>query len=203
MHVHLKYADFKYGATTLESLPPVDYPEIAVIGRSNVGKSSFINRLTNRKKLARVSNTPGRTQQANLFALCYTIDKGADRILGLVDLPGFGYAQVAKSKRDLFSTLIVDYLSNRSSLKTVVLLTDCRRDPGEEELFLQRHLFEQGISTLIVITKCDKLKRQELTKRKAVLAKAYHLAPEDLIESHKEGSLEPFWERLVPLLELD
>ncbi|MCC6931374.1 MAG: YihA family ribosome biogenesis GTP-binding protein [Gemmatimonadaceae bacterium] len=129
--------------------PPEELPEVAFIGRSNVGKSSLLNLLVRRKAFARVSRTPGRTQEVNFFRV--------NRDLVLVDLPGYGYARVSKSKRHSWQPLIDGYLRMTSQLRGIVLLLDIRRDPNEEDLAMLDYLADLEIPTLIVITKVDKL----------------------------------------------
>ncbi|HMN08860.1 MAG TPA: ribosome biogenesis GTP-binding protein YihA/YsxC [Gemmatimonadaceae bacterium] len=129
--------------------PPEALPEVAFIGRSNVGKSSLLNLLVRRKAFARVSRTPGRTQEVNFFQV------NDDFVL--VDLPGYGYARVSKSRRHSWQPLIDGYLRMTGQLRGIVLLLDVRRDPNDEDLAMLDYLAELGIPTLVVITKVDKL----------------------------------------------
>lgn len=146
--------DFMAGVANLEQLPPDGPPEIAFIGRSNVGKSSLLNALTNRKALARVSNTPGRTQQLNFFTL-------ADK-LRLVDLPGYGYAKVSKTDRRDWNFLIKDYLRGRTTLARVMLLIDSRHGLKESDREFLKLLDQAAVATQIVLTKTDMTKPAEL-----------------------------------------
>ena len=150
---------FIAGAATIESLPRATLPEIAFIGRSNVGKSSLINALTRRKALARISKTPGRTQQINFF------DLGGRLILA--DLPGYGFAQVAKSARRDWRDLASAYLAGRSTLRRALVLVDARRGVQaiDEEAF--EALDRAAVSYQLVLTKIDTLTQGEL---EAVLA---------------------------------
>ncbi len=150
--------DFFFASAKSDDLPPLGPPEIAFAGRSNVGKSSLLNALTNRKTLARVSHTPGRTQQLNFFALGGA--PGAER-LRLVDMPGYGYAAVGKEKVASWSKLMRDYLRGRATLARVFVLIDGRRGvkPADEEMF---HLLDQAaVSYQVVLTKHDELKASE------------------------------------------
>lgn len=145
---------FVAGVVRVAGLPPDALPEVAFAGRSNVGKSSLINALTNRKTLARTSNTPGRTQQINYF------DLGSR--LYLVDLPGYGYARASKDKVRSWNALIRDYLRGRASLRRVCLLIDARHGlkPGDREIM--ELLDTAAVSYQIVLTKADKLYGGEL-----------------------------------------
>lgn len=154
--IHLR-AEFVKGATAPEHFPVSSLSEIAFIGRSNVGKSSLINTLVRSSKIARVSNTPGKTQEINFFV--------TDLGFMLVDLPGYGYARVSKTQREQFSTLIKTYVLKREQLAVTCVLVDARHDPQpldlamiEELEFAQRHY-------AVILTKCDKLKPAALQAR--------------------------------------
>ena len=146
-------AAFKLSAAETSQFPALHLPEIALIGRSNVGKSSLINHLLKTKKLAKVSNTPGKTQLINFFTI--------DDALSLVDLPGYGYAKVAKSMRENWGKLIEEYLHDRKELKLLLVLLDLNRTPNSDDLqfFEWAKHFEKSV--LIVFTKCDKLNQKE------------------------------------------
>ncbi len=160
---------FVAGANTLEIIPPATHPEIAFIGRSNVGKSSLINALTGRKALARVSDTPGRTQQLNFFLL-------GEKLM-LVDLPGYGFAKVSKQQVREWTGLIRDYLRGRANLARVFLLIDARRGimPPDEE-FMDM-LDEAAVSYQLVLTKADKLKAKEGEKALSNVAEHVNRRP--------------------------
>jgi GTP-binding protein len=150
--------DFFFGAAKANDMPPLGPPEIAFAGRSNVGKSSLLNALTNRKTLARVSHTPGRTQQLNFFALGGPL--GEER-MRLVDMPGYGYAAVGKDKVATWSSVMRDFLKGRATLARVYVLIDGRRGvkPLDEEMF--DLLDKSAVSYQIVLTKHDELKVAE------------------------------------------
>ncbi|GAB5389198.1 MAG: ribosome biogenesis GTP-binding protein YihA/YsxC [Alphaproteobacteria bacterium] len=150
--------DFVRGVTKLDALPPDDRPEVAFIGRSNVGKSSLINALTGRNKLARTSNTPGRTQELNFFAL------GPDAMY-LVDLPGYGYAKRSKSLIAGWTKLMKAYLRGRPNLRRVCLLIDGRHGLKDSDIEFMSMLDEAGVAYQIVLTKADKVKKAEMSKR--------------------------------------
>jgi len=148
--------EFIAGATTPDRLPDTTLPEVAFAGRSNVGKSSLINTLTNRNSLARTSNTPGRTQQINFFNLGYQVL--------LVDLPGYGYAKASKKIVNDWNKLIRMYLRGRQQLLRVYLLIDSRHGLKPVDLETMDLLDESAVSYQIVLTKIDKIKSDELHK---------------------------------------
>lgn len=166
--------DFIFASAKAGDLPPIGPPEIAFAGRSNVGKSSLLNALTNRKSLARVSNTPGRTQQLNFFALGGA--PGEER-LRLVDMPGYGYAAVGKEKVASWSQLMRDYLKGRASLARVFVLVDGRRGvkPLDEEMF--DLLDQSAVSYQAILTKRDELKAAQRDEVLAATMKALEKRP--------------------------
>jgi len=149
--------DFMLGVAGLEQLPTADRAEVAFAGRSNVGKSSLLNALTKRTNLARTSHTPGRTQQLNFF------DLGG--VIYLVDMPGYGYAKVSKQQRKEWDKLIRSYLSGRQNLRCVFVLVDSRHGLKDSDKDLMTMLDETAVPYRIVLTKCDKIKSQELAHR--------------------------------------
>ena len=156
---------FSWAAAKKGDLPPVGLPEVAFAGRSNVGKSSLVNALTGRKTLARTSQTPGRTQQLNFFNL-------GDR-LSLVDLPGYGYAKVSKSRVADWTKLIFSYLQGRTSLARVCVLIDNRHGLKDSDLELMELLNKAAVTFQIVLTKSDKMTDPALAKMQAdVLAQS-------------------------------
>ncbi|MEZ6030740.1 MAG: ribosome biogenesis GTP-binding protein YihA/YsxC [Hyphomonadaceae bacterium] len=146
---------FVKGVVSLDGLPAPDRPEIAFAGRSNVGKSSLINALCNRKNLARASNTPGRTQEINFFDL-------ADGKAYMVDLPGYGFAEAPKKNVDVWSRLNLDYLRRRFTLKRVFVLIDSRRGVGDVDRGVMDRLDGAAVQYQVVLTKTDKIRKQEL-----------------------------------------
>lgn len=176
--------EFFAGAMTMSQLPPARGPEIAFAGRSNVGKSSLVNALTGRKALARVSNTPGRTQQLNFFDL-------AEGTLSLVDLPGYGYSSVGKAKAAAWTDTTRAYLKGRPELRRVCLLVDSRHGlkPGDEEIM--KLLDQSAVVYQVVLTKADKASGAELAKVRAATDAALkrHVAAHPVIRitSSQEG----------------
>ena len=142
--------------------PPAELPEIAFAGRSNVGKSSLLNRLIHRKKFARVSNTPGRTREVNFFKV--------NGQFVLVDLPGYGYARISKERRAEWKPLIESYLKASPQLRGIVHLLDVRHDPTNDDRQMLDFLGELGVPTIVVLTKIDKLRPSERKKRLPELA---------------------------------
>ena len=148
-------------------------PEIAFAGRSNVGKSSLINRLVRRKALARVSNTPGRTREINFFAV--------NGRFVLVDLPGYGYARVSKEAKATWRPLIEGYLSRSPQLRGIVQLLDGRRDPSDDDMHMLDFLSELGVPTIIAVTKVDKIAAKLRAGRVTELSSALGLDEEQVI----------------------
>ncbi len=194
----VQQAEFLFGAPNLAAIRKQPLPEIAVIGRSNVGKSTFINRLAGRK-LARVSGNPGSTRELNY----YRIEgqwQGAPFGVALVDMPGFGFAKLSKEQREQISRLSVEFLHERKQLRAVILLNDCRRTPQEDEHAIQHLCASAGVSCVIVLTKFDTLRQNDKPKALHSVATAYHLEKGDVLFTGEKISPEPVWERLLGLL---
>lgn len=150
-------------------------PEIAFLGRSNCGKSSLLNRLVQRRQLARTSGTPGKTRLLHFYKV-----RRSDRELLLVDLPGYGYARLPQSERGKWQKLVERYLSGRRELRAAVLLQDVRRDPGEDETLLVEWLHHHNIPVLLALTKLDKLKPGARARRLAELQAALPVPAEQV-----------------------
>jgi GTP-binding protein len=148
--------EFLKSAPELQFLPDADVPEIAFAGRSNVGKSSLLNAITNRKGLARTSNTPGRTQELNFF------DVGSPLQMRLVDMPGYGFAEAPKDLVKRWRFLVNDYLRGRSALKRALVLVDARHGLKEPDRYMMRMLDDAAVSYHLVLTKGDKIKPSAL-----------------------------------------
>lgn len=142
--------------------PKSDLPEIALAGRSNVGKSSLTNSLINRKNLARTSQKPGKTRTVNFYNI--------DNVFRIVDLPGYGYAAVSKSDRDEWGNIIDRYLHSRENLKEVFLLVDIRHEPNENDLMMYNWILDMGFSGYIIATKLDKIGKSRLQQHIKIIA---------------------------------
>ncbi len=149
-------------------LPAPAFAEVAFAGRSNVGKSSLINKLLGRRKLVRTSQTPGCTRGLSLFRARLRLSPGDEAVLDLVDLPGYGYAKRSKTERKSWGPMIEGFLSERAGLRAVVVIVDIRRGPEPDDLQLLEFLAHLGVATIVVATKLDKLAG---SKRKPALAK--------------------------------
>ena len=171
--MQIKSAEFIKSATRPAHYPPAQLPEIAFAGRSNVGKSSLINTLVNRKRLVKTSSTPGRTQLINFFDI--------NQQIIFVDLPGYGYAKVPVSVRKKWGPMIETYVSGRKTLRSVVVIMDIRRTPQQEELNLLGWLSHYAISAIVVLTKTDKLSKSKSAQQHRRIAEALTVDPDDLI----------------------
>ena len=169
----IKSAEFVKSAVKPDQYPSAALPEIAFTGRSNVGKSSLINTLVNRKHLVKTSSTPGRTQLINFFMI--------NKAISFVDLPGFGYAKVPDSIKKTWGPMIETYLSTRKTLKGVVLIMDIRRIPGMQELNFIEWLHYFNIPSTLILTKSDKLSKIKQQNQHLAIAKALSVNKEELI----------------------
>lgn len=165
--MEIKQSEFITSAVTKVQYPMDDKAEIAFVGRSNVGKSSIINSITNRKSLAKVSGTPGKTRLINFFLI--------NNSFYLVDLPGYGYAKVSKSEKENWGKIIETYLLNRPQLKKVVLLVDSRHKPTNDDILMYKWIRHYGHETVIVATKKDKLTKNEVIKSEKLIKETFEL----------------------------
>jgi GTP-binding protein len=178
MH-RIKWAEYIGSFVSLEQLPPGEMPEIALVGRSNVGKSSLINRLANRKNLAKSSSTPGKTRTINYYLI--------NRAWYMVDLPGYGFAKVSKTERDKWGRMIEKFLGQRSQLQGVIQLLDIRHAPSEGDRLMLNWLQQNEIPVLMVATKADKLSRGARFKQLAIIQKNLNLPQLPLSFSAENG----------------
>ena len=190
----IKSADFVTSATKPSQYPPAALPEIAFAGRSNVGKSSLINVLVNRKRLVKTSSTPGRTQLVNFFDI--------NDELTFVDLPGYGYAKVPAAVKKKWGPMIETYLSGRDTLKGVVLILDIRRTPRQAEHDLLAWLEHYSISRILVLTKTDKLPKSKQGRQQTEIAASLEIDPGQLImfSAKSRKGREDIWKALEQLI---
>ena len=192
--IGIKTAEFVKSAVRPDQYPEAASPEVAFAGRSNVGKSSLINRLVNRKGLVKTSSTPGRTQLINFFLINGSIS--------LVDLPGYGYAKVPAKVRAAWGPMVRRYLETRESLRGVVLLQDMRRRPGDMDLDFMAWLRENSLPCILVATKTDKVKQSVRAKTlKSLLGALPPEAPRPILFSAVTGrGKEELWTAVSTLL---
>lgn len=190
----VKNTEFIKSAVLPDHYPASDLPEVAFAGRSNVGKSSLINTLVNRKSLVRTSRTPGRTRLINFFAV--------NGEFVLADLPGYGFASVPQAVRREWGAMIETYLARRENLRGVVLILDVRRVPSKEDLLMHQWLRSYSIPTLLVINKCDKVSKNERARQAAVIARTLEVPASEFVyfsSLTREGK-DNLWDRLEALL---
>ena len=169
----IKKAELETVAVKKNGYPEDNLPEIAFAGRSNVGKSSLLNLLTNRKNLARVSGAPGKTRTINF----YRINDG----FRIVDLPGYGYAKISKSVSENWGEMMEEYFQSRAGLKKVVQLVDIRHAPSAQDVQMYEYLRHYGLDGLVVATKADKVSRNEMQKCIRTIRTVLKLEPDDLV----------------------
>jgi len=169
--MRIKQSEFITSAVKREQYPLDNRVEVAFVGRSNVGKSSLINSLTNRKKLAKVSQTPGKTRLVNFFLI--------NNDFYLVDLPGYGYAKVSKSEKNSWGKTVETYLTAREQLKRVVLLVDSRHKPTEDDIIMHEWFKHFGYDVTIVATKSDKMTKNNLVKSEKIIKETLKLNADD------------------------
>ncbi|WP_460016761.1 ribosome biogenesis GTP-binding protein YihA/YsxC [Lactovum odontotermitis] len=164
MCMNLNNLSLTISAASEKQWPDSDMPEIALAGRSNVGKSSFINTLLNRKNFARTSSTPGKTQLLNFYNI--------DDTVHFVDVPGYGYARVSKKERERWGKMIEDYLTQRENLRAVVSLVDFRHAPTEDDVTMYQFLKYYEIPVILVATKADKVTKNRWSANESLIKKA-------------------------------
>lgn len=193
MEMEIKKAEFVISAVKKAQYPEDGRPEIAFVGRSNVGKSTLINTLTNRRKLVKVSSTPGKTRLINFFLI--------NDNMYFVDLPGYGYAKVSKKEKENWGYIMEQYLVERDQLKKIVLLVDSRHKPTSDDINMYNWIKHYNYEVLVVGTKLDKLKRNDINKNKKIIRDTLKMDKDDnilLISSlNKEGKEEVLEQILV------
>jgi GTP-binding protein len=166
-------AEFVKSAVKAADYPAGELPEVALAGRSNVGKSSLLNKLVNRKTLARISKTPGRTRLINFFNI--------NKVFHLVDLPGYGYAKVPLQEKESWRKMVEGYLNTRDNLKGVVMLVDSRHPPSVHDVQMYAWLKQSDLAAVVVATKADKISRSRLTQSLKVIRDTLPLAEGDML----------------------
>lgn len=194
----IKQSEFVISAVSQEQYPDDLLPEIAMAGRSNVGKSSLINMLINRKNLARTSSTPGKTQTINFYDI--------DNLFRLVDLPGYGYAKVSKESKKKWGKIIETYLRERTTLLEVIQLVDIRHKPTQEDIDMYKWIKSFGFNGIVVATKHDKVKKSQLQKHINIIRKELGMGLDDVLvttsTSTRKGKYE-IWDIFNELFEIN
>lgn len=181
-------AELEKVAVEEKQYPDTNIKEFAFAGRSNVGKSSFINAMLNRKNLARTSSTPGKTRTINFYRV--------NDDLRLVDLPGYGYAKVAKSEKEKWAGIINRYLENRENLVETILLVDIRHEPTALDKQMYDYIIESGFSGIVIATKKDKIKKSQVDKHISIIAKKLGVKHRENIipfSSSKRDEVKDMW----------
>ena len=179
-----------------DQYPNTELPEVAFVGKSNVGKSSLINCMVNRKSLARTSQSPGKTRTINFY--------NVENILHFVDLPGYGYARAAKSEIAKWGKMIEEYLLERPQLKSIILLIDIRHEPRQNDKIMYDWLKHYGYKIIIVLTKSDKLKRSQINKHLSIISKSLELDKEDILlpfSSENRDGRDNLWNIIKSVIE--
>lgn len=191
----IKQVELETVCGVTSKLPENTLPEIAFAGKSNVGKSSLINALMNRKSLARTSSKPGKTQTINYYNINYA--------MYLVDLPGYGYTKIAESVKKQWGVMVEKYLHSSKQLKAVFLLIDIRHDPSDNDRMMYEWILHQGYEPVIIATKLDKLKRSQVQKHVQAIRMGLNLKPDAVVFSfsalNKQGR-EEIWEYMDTIL---
>jgi len=188
----VKKCEFLKSAVLKEQYPELELPEIAFSGRSNVGKSSLINSLLNRKKLVKVSSNPGKTRTINFFLV--------NEQYVMVDLPGYGYAAVSKSEKQSWGRMIEDYLKYRENLRNVVLLVDIRHEPTADDKLMYEFIKYYRKSAIVVATKLDKISRPAVNKNLNIIRQKLRLDAGDILipySSETHAGREELWEAMT------
>ena len=189
MKINIHNAEFLLSGVKKEHYPVTTMPEIAFAGRSNVGKSSLINKILNRKNFARVSATPGKTATINFYSI--------DRKLMVVDLPGYGYAAASHGERDKLTKIIGEYLTERKQLMQVILLVDSRHKPTVDDINMLKSIKSAGGMAVVIATKADKLSKKQLSESLERIVETLDLEDGDILLpfSVKDNeSAENFWD---------
>ncbi|RHO33789.1 ribosome biogenesis GTP-binding protein YihA/YsxC [Amedibacterium intestinale] len=194
--ISFQKAELVISAPDKKSWPDTDLPEVVLAGRSNVGKSSFINTMCGRKKLAYVGNSPGKTRLLNFFNL--------DDKYMFVDVPGYGYAKISKTQLLKFGQMMEDYFSQRKQKKGMVLLVDARHKPTEDDITMMEFARYYEIPICVVATKMDKVKPSQKHKQLKEIRRVLDMREDEPLfpfSSERKEGMEPIWDYLIPIFE--
>lgn len=195
--MNIQNASIKVSAVSPRQYPNDNLPEIAFAGRSNVGKSSFINKMLNRKKLARTSATPGKTAQINFYNI--------DDTMYFVDLPGYGYAAVSKQEKEKWGRMMEEYLNTRENLKHTFLLVDSRHKPTADDVQMAEWIRYNFGSLVVISTKLDKLKKSQIEGNLDTIRKTLKLTEDDILipfSAEKGDGRDEAWELIEEIIEI-
>ncbi|AHM56918.1 GTP-binding protein EngB [Peptoclostridium acidaminophilum DSM 3953] len=196
IRMKIKNAEFITSAVEKHQYPAEGLPEIAFVGRSNVGKSSSINTLLNRKGIARISQNPGKTRTINFYKV--------NEEFHFVDLPGYGYAKVSKTEQAKWGGIMERYLSDRQELCSIFLLVDIRHEPKEDDRIMYEWIKHFGYDCTVIATKSDKITRGQYQKHKAMIKNKLGLADEEkiiLLSSLKKTGIDEVWDEIISSFE--
>lgn len=196
--MNLNNVSLTVSAVDMKQYPKTNFKEIAFAGRSNVGKSSLINKLLNRKSLARVSSKPGKTATINFYNI--------DNTMNFVDLPGYGYAKVSKTEKKKWADMIETYLNTREQLCQVILLVDSRHTPTENDITMLRYIRACCERAVVIATKCDKLSASQLNEHLSDIIKTLSLSGDDIIipfSTVNGTGVEEFYAYIEEVLEIE
>ncbi len=189
--MNLNRTSLAISAVNKNQYPQTNLPEIALVGRSNVGKSSLINTLINRRNFARTSSSPGKTRTINFYDI--------DGKIMLVDLPGYGYAKISKTEQDKWGEMIEEYLKIRENIAVIILIIDIRHEPSKQDIQMYQWLKYFGYKTIIVCTKSDKISKSEIVKNINTVKKTLALDIDDKVlsfSSQTKTGKEELWKEI-------
>lgn len=197
MKLNVNKAKFEISAVSKKQYPQTIVPEIALVGRSNVGKSSYINMMLNRNNIARTSQTPGKTREINFYDI--------DKKLYFVDLPGYGYAKVSKDKKEQWGKFLEEYLNTRKQLKLVIHLVDIRHTPTQDDIIMSDWIKSKGIDYIVLASKLDKISRSQIKLRLNDIRKTLDISDDIEIlpySAKTKDSREVIWKKIEEILQL-